>query len=1052
MSSFDATIPTVEEIHDMLMDSAMNSSFEVTAEGVQTVIQTKSWRQFFEDVIKADPWHYSATKTTPHKESLYDHLIETGKLSYEEAKRLQYDKKDIVKSYLCGVLHDIGKPGCRMESSVHYSFKGHGLVGGALIEMYVSDNLLKNFATYGLTRDDFADISLCSDCHMCGYFENRGKFDCRFHRACFKILPISTRKTLCTLRVGDQIGRVPLISNDNGPFSMTIDEIKGAVMNTQDQFVADLMSPSSTIDLFSLLKENRLTNGVLIRLQGTSSVGKTTLAKKLSQYLESLDVKTRIISRDNFMVKWSRYYQKLEPIADEDVTPSVYQQAIDYYTSTEKYFRDSIDKDMKNTITDGLFAGEVVFVDTLMMAHPQSAKTVLSDACKRAFRLDLWIHRADMITEEETSSRHGIDLNKQITLHGKRSAINPFSPKTSWKALTPITELTDLEHFDICKPHMAISCGWTGLKDSCVEYIMFEIKKIYDFNQSIPRFMGLHHTFDMHLDQLIFFLYKQGGMDVVFEFFDYYAYRTPTPTKQQNIIGVKYVDGINQVWAPVWAREARGRFYYISDEEVLPLKDGLQRGVEILTKAHMEDGVNETQDISDQKLDRFDKRQQKTLKTFTGDNKINGYLTGKVDGSLLEFNVYPNTCKQHPVMVKFLEDKRDDDPFTCVLLDYCVDNNLPLISVSTQGTLVIGDQMRDYFLTSIEPYVEYELNNNLSDLENWQFMCPLFVNFVLAQMAHFPDPKNSPMFIKYEAICKNRTTYRGTTHIELAVGYAFSGISLLGIMLDNRYIPHYEVMSSKEVVPHPVSCHVSSTVQVFQIMRELNNVVMSKMNLEDFMMKWFPDQVDYPIHAEGFVYLDADEENDYSKIKLPIYYTTHKVKSNEVQTLLSLPSSVEAYFPVITRLRDFYDNLEPKLVDILNTLMIYVSADLQVEDTETSVFYSKLNTKAKTHVDRYRDNLDDAKLKTLVFKIVVNVCKAQLYEKIDIETKRVWDVEGENQRVFMHRALMTVQPWSCDESSGAIREKVHEALKSSDLVNAAYAAIVNIGENSMVCL
>ena len=708
---------------------------------------------------------------------------------------------------------------------------------------------------------------------------------------------------------------------------------------------------------------------------------------------------------------------------------------------------------MKNTITDGLFAGEVVFVDTLMMAHPASAKTILSDACKRAFRLDIWIHRSEMITEEESTSkeRHGIEINKQIILHGNRSHINPFSPKVFWKALVPLTEQVELENFDVCKPHMAISCGWTGLKDSCMEHLMFELQKIYDFNQSIPRFMGLHHTFDMHLDELIHFLYNQGGMDVVFEFFDYYAYRNSTPTKLQNIIGVKYVDGVNQIWAPAWAREARGRFYYISDEEVIPLKDGLQRGVEILTKAHMEDGVSETQDISDQKLDKFDKCQQKTLKTFTGDNAINGYLTGKVDGSLLEFNVYPICCKQYPVMCQFLEDKRESDPFVCVLLDYCQDNNLPLINVSTQGTLVIGDLMRDYFLTSIEPYVEYELNVNFTDLENWNTMCPLFVDFVLAQMKHFPDPNNSPMFIKYESVCKNRTTYRGTTHIELAVGYAFSGISLLGIMLDNRYIPHYEVMSSKEIVPHPVSCHVSSTTQVFQIMRELNNVVMSKLELEDFMKKWFPDQIDYPIHAEGFVYLDADENNDYSKIKLPIYYTTHKIKSTEVQALLALPASVEQYFPVITRLRDFYDNLEPKLVSVLDALTKFIQNDLEVQEKESSIFYSKLNAKAQKHVDRYVNNAEDANLKNLVFKIVINVCKTQLYEKVDELTAKVWQVEGENQRKFIHQALMMIQPWSCYLETEALKMNVHEALKASSLVNAAYAAIVNIGEDTM-CL
>ena len=54
-------------------------------------------------------------------------------------------------------------------------------------------------------------------------------------------------------------------------------------MNSQDQFVENIMSPTSDVDILSLLMENRLTNGVLIKLQGTSSVGKTSLAKRLSR-------------------------------------------------------------------------------------------------------------------------------------------------------------------------------------------------------------------------------------------------------------------------------------------------------------------------------------------------------------------------------------------------------------------------------------------------------------------------------------------------------------------------------------------------------------------------------------------------------------------------------------------------------------------------------------------------------------------------------------------------------------------------------------------------
>jgi hypothetical protein len=45
------------------------------------------------------------------------------------------------------------------------------------------------------------------------------------------------------------------------------------------------------------------------------------------------------------------------------------------------------------------------------------------------------------------------------------------------------------------------------------------------------------------------------------------------------------------------AREARGRFYYVDENECVTLKEGLQRGIELLTKVHVEIGVRETQDI-----------------------------------------------------------------------------------------------------------------------------------------------------------------------------------------------------------------------------------------------------------------------------------------------------------------------------------------------------------------------------------------------------------------------------------------------------------------------
>ena len=218
----------------------------------------------------------------------------------------------------------------------------------------------------------------------------------------------------------------------------------------------------------------------------------------------------------------------------EDITPQIYSQAIKYYKDRNKSFRENIDRDVRNSVTDGLFNGEVVFLDTLMTAHPASAVCVLSDAVKRAFRIDLWSFREDLITEEESLSRLGMDLKTQISVHGQRSYINPFQKSVPWKLITPVTEKDELDHEDINKPHLALTCSWSGCKDHILDHLLERIKEIYDFNQSIPRFMALRHTQHMHLDELVCFLHQHGGNSVIQEFFDYYLYRVVKPTENQS--------------------------------------------------------------------------------------------------------------------------------------------------------------------------------------------------------------------------------------------------------------------------------------------------------------------------------------------------------------------------------------------------------------------------------------------------------------------------------------------------------------------------------------
>ena len=61
---------------------------------------------------------------------------------------------------------------------------------------------------------------------------------------------------------------------------------------------------------------------------------------------------------------------------------------------------------------------------------------------------------------------------------------------------------------------------------------------------------------------------------------------------------------------------------------------------------------------------------------------------------------------------------------------------------TSAGTLVIGDLMRDYFLTAIEEHISYSMDPDNPDIENWENSCGLFVDFIQAQLETFPSSGN----------------------------------------------------------------------------------------------------------------------------------------------------------------------------------------------------------------------------------------------------------------------------------------------------------------------
>jgi hypothetical protein len=110
----------------------------------------------------------------------------------------------------------------------------------------------------------------------------------------------------------------------------------------------------------------------------------------------------------------------------------------------------------------------------------------------------------------------------------------------------------------------------------------------------------------------------------------------------------------------------------------------------------------------------------------------------------------------------------------------------------------------------------------------------------------------------FEAYCKNRVSITWKLHTELAVGYDHSGLNLLGMMYQLKYIPYFDMV--RKVFKQPVYYQITHTEQVYQLMKELDEVVGGTRTMEQFITNFEIDEYTYPIaHTEGFVLLTFQE-------------------------------------------------------------------------------------------------------------------------------------------------------------------------------------------------
>lgn len=935
---------------------------------------------------KVDP-KSGKTLTTPHKESLYEHLMECARYASIYARDHIKGELNIWKFFLTGFLHDIGKPGCTVARGKRLCMKGHGPVGSAIVENITSQDFLE---TFNLSKEDMADIATAVNYHMCGYHArfpiSRGSLNID----AFSLLTSEVKDLICALRVGDSLA----IQGENN-------EEKDYIVSSQNQF-REAISPATAYSSF--ISSHNLTKGVLIMVRGNSGQGKTTLAHKIKKFLAALGVHVAVFNRDAYMINITRKYMGKDPIADELITGDVYREAFNHYSSCDKKWAREINAKLRNDIEGELLMGNVVILDTLATMYMHNCD-IIPEIAQHTLRIAIWTHRSKLFTEDEAMSRLGCTVEEQIDINRNRPQdfSNPLGKGLDWSNLVSMTESVEYNTKEYKQPHFTMVTGWSCIMDHQLEHLLTTISGIYDAQSTIARPPSMEDTTTMTLLELVTFLYTTGGMTLLTEFFQYNNYTMKVEKFDdmlQYVFVIKYIDGLNQIWKPRWAREARGRGYAINREgNVYEVKSGLMRGAELLTKAHLEQGVDDTQDIHDRKFDSLDVHQQAIVSMFNTKSDVllkEAYVTQKVDGSLLVVTHYPTGTPEYDLMSRYVALTR------C----YHVETDTGLYIPSTSGNVYMSDAMKCYFVTATAAFCGIEIGVGRSSDDIWNQIKELFIE-KLSSLG-----SNVMSSLIFEMVCKDRVTHDKKVHTELAISYPTSDLFFLGTCKGGSYIPHYK---QHVHISQPAWRKVTSTGETIQIMKDIDLTVKGQMSVSELNTKWFQNTSDL-IHPEGLVYMDHHTCDDmlptYSKLKLPIYYKCHKFYKYPLRELLAFPEQVDVYFPILRRLRYYTTNISSIITAHANALLEIVEAQLST----TSKSYRNANVKAKKRYDMFFDTKDNQDKAILCKMIMNNIDKeAQTRRMVVDMTRRTFNIQNntnDDELIKISKTLfMRLTPW-----------------------------------------
>ncbi len=976
--------------------------------------------------ISAEHFHKSGDYVCDyHQESLFSHLIVSMLMAVAESS----DKSKEFQ-FQCGILallHDVGKPGTLsifdVRESKYVGFPFHGELGCMILHSMYDEKTFKEY----FTKNQWDDLSRATGIHMCGYHSvDIKQTDTQIKWNHYRLESDPVKDLLCVLSQADAKACVSLID-------------KPAV---NKKVFGDYIGQKFDTKIFDQLFTHPATKALLIMVRGVSCAGKSTVVKKLKEYLSQTVPANRlhIIERDLIMCQYvaevlsepvpterptgeqySRYYQEYKKLQES----SKMQKGKEKQASKKGKWKDDKDnKDNKsikkpalvvqdiNTIMSArikfaLSRGDVVIVDTVALLFP-SANAIIPEECfQNTIRVAIDVNRLSEITEED-AKKNNLSLTRQLDLCDNLEVLNRLpgsrqNKKAGWlQQLTSImTSNNLLKEFTVSrfKPHCTYQISWNNSLSFGQEYMFNQIDKL------LPN-MELYED-QMDIRQLVEHLYTKykGDTDAMCNWFSNLWFTCMPIFKDtsdsKHWFRITYVENACKEWSTRWSRQCRGVVIHIDKFGFAHcVSRKLQRGAEMLTKLHTQQGITESQEVkvTEQKEikthHKLDPVQLYTMNALLNNCPIKGVLTSKVDGSLFSVTLLKKDTYLEQEVSRM--NSLYGDEFSKTVSRIAHEKKLPFVPViSTQNTFFMCDIMQSYTVTALavfcNVYTDDELIVMAKDKKPFELLetvLPPFLEKLVIFYSNLPrHMKSDSQTLSFETVCRNRTTAWAETHTELTISYPKSDCVFLGMTynLDNStgmYAPHFTLTDAIKLAGfnEPLWWKISDGAVVVDMVRSLDNILTKPDEDEGkFLETYKPENMTASPHLdyEGFVFFtltdamevrseaktkvvaSVQEQYDYSKIKTEAYYKGHKYHDYNIKYLLSLPDKAMAHLPLAREVREFFLNMPVKLISvaekIYEDLKEFSVCDDYSNEPEFQMLYDSLPEGPKRGFDKNRD-------------------------------------------------------------------------------------------------